>query len=84
MIDQLLDKANCNQAGEYNSLKQGGRIARKQELQKIFADPEAMSRYSQRDINAMWDELQGKNEHRMTGFIEWVNRYQHESHYTRS
>jgi hypothetical protein len=77
MIDQLLQKAHCQKAGEYNSLKQGGRIARKQELQKIFADPEAISRNfrTQKELDAAWDELQGKKEHRMTGFIEWISKY---------
>lgn len=78
MLDQLIDKSGCNnQSGEYQNLLQGGRINRRQELQKIFADPERMEKEfrTQKELDAAWDELQGKREHRMIGFAEWLTRY---------
>lgn len=73
ILNQLIDKSNCNQSGEYQRLKQGGKIQRKQELRKIFDSPEltAQTFRTQKELDAAWDELQG--EHAMTGFSEWLN-----------
>lgn len=70
MLDQLIKQSDCNN-NDYNSLKQSGKISRKQQLRDIFADPEKMNQFrTQKEIDAAWDELQG--EHRMTGFKELV------------
>lgn len=78
MLDDLVKKADCQSSGqEYNKLKAAGRIDRKQYLRGLFGNPERMDREfrTQKDIDDAWDELQGKKEHRMLGFAEWLAKY---------
>jgi hypothetical protein len=63
----------------WDDLKTAGRRDRNAGLRDMFRQPEKIDQstmlpwfHTQKDIDAAWDELRGKNEHVFPSFLEWL------------
>jgi hypothetical protein len=75
LANWIWSRAGCKvDANTYNTGKEAGKAAYRNDLQKLFSKPEKLDtefRGRQKDIDAAWDYLQ-KKEHSFHGFKAWL------------